>query len=66
VNSTGTKNLALRNKRRFEEKDGDCAACLKYSVLIDVEKKNIYIYIMQHLEGSGTFVLYIGRTVLKG
>ena len=33
-------------------------------------KKKIYIYIyiykMQHLEGSGTPVLYIGRTVLKG
>ena len=28
-----------------------------------VEKK---IYKMQHLEGSGTPVLYIGRTVLKG
>jgi len=27
-------------------------------------KKNIYK--MQHLEGSGTPVLYIGRTVLKG
>jgi hypothetical protein len=25
-----------------------------------------YIYIMQHLEGSGAPVLYIGRTVLKG
>jgi len=25
-----------------------------------------YIYKMQHLEGSGTPVLYIGRTVLKG
>jgi len=24
------------------------------------------IYKMQHLEGSGTLVLYIGRTVLKG
>ena len=24
------------------------------------------IYKMQHLEGSGTSVLYIGRTVLKG
>jgi hypothetical protein len=24
------------------------------------------IYKMQHLEGSGTPVLYIGRTVLKG
>jgi hypothetical protein len=32
----------------------------KYSVLIVVEK----IYKMQHMEGSGTTVLYIGRTVL--
>jgi hypothetical protein len=33
-------------------------------------KKKIYIYIyinkMQHLEGSGTPVLYIGLTVIKG
>jgi len=35
---------------------------LKYSVFIVVEK----IYKMQHLEGSGRPVLYIGRTVLKG
>jgi len=35
---------------------------LKYSVLIFVEK----IYKMQRLEGSGTPVLYIGGTVLKG
>ena len=35
---------------------------LKYSVLLYVEK----IYKMQHLEGSGKPVLYIGRTVLKG
>jgi hypothetical protein len=48
--------------RHFEEKNGECAACLKYSVLIFVEKT----YKMQHLEGSGTPVLYIGRTVLKG
>jgi hypothetical protein len=34
----------------------------KYSVLIFVEK----IYKMQHMEGSGTAVLYIGRTVFKG
>ena len=25
-------------KRYFEEKNGECAACLKYSVLIFVEK----------------------------
>jgi len=36
---------------------------LKYSVIIFVEKN---IYKMQHLEASGTPVLYIGRTVLKG
>jgi hypothetical protein len=29
-----------------------------------IRLKNIYK--MQHLEGSGTPVLYIGRTVLKG
>jgi hypothetical protein len=56
--------VALRNKLHFEEKNGECAACLKYSVLVFVEKK--YIYKMQHLEGSGMPVLYIGRTVLKG
>jgi hypothetical protein len=44
-------------------KNGECAACLKYSVLTFVEKN---IYKMQHLEGSGTPVLYIGRTALKG
>jgi len=35
------KNVALWNKRHFEEKNRECAACLKYSVLIFVEK--IYI-----------------------
>ena len=62
MNNTGTKKVALRNKRHFEEKNGECAACLKYSVLTFVEK----IYKMQHLEGSSTPVLYIGRKVLKG
>ena len=62
MNNTGTKNVALRNKRHFEEKNGECAEYLKYSVLIVVEKK---IYKMQHLQGSGTPVLYIGRTVPK-
>jgi hypothetical protein len=57
------KKAALWNKWHFEEKTGECAACLKYPVLIFV-KKNIYK--MQHLEGSGMPVLYIGRTVLKG
>jgi hypothetical protein len=32
------KNVALWNKRHFEEeKNGECAACLKYSVCIFVE-----------------------------
>jgi hypothetical protein len=35
------KKVALWNKRHFEEKNGECAACLKNSVLIIVEKKNI-------------------------
>ena len=55
------KWIALWNKRHFEEKNGQCAAHLKYSVLIVVEKK----YKMQHLEGSGMPILYIGRKVLK-
>jgi hypothetical protein len=53
--------VTLWNKRHFEEKNGECAACLKYSVLIVVEK----IYTMRCLEGRGTPVLYIGRKVLK-
>jgi hypothetical protein len=50
------------NERHFEEKNGEFAACLKYSVLIFVEK----IYKMQLLEGSVTPALYIGSAVLKG
>jgi len=34
------------------------------STYIFVEKKCIYK--MQHLEGSGTPIVYTGRTVLKG
>ena len=33
--------VALSNKRHFEEKNGERAACLKYSVLIFVGKKYI-------------------------
>jgi hypothetical protein len=58
-----TKRVALSNKRHFgEKKIGECAACLKNSVQIFVEK----IYKMGCLEGSGVPVLYIGRTVPKG
>jgi hypothetical protein len=34
------QNVALRKKRHYEEKNGECAACLKYSVL---KKKKKYI-----------------------
>jgi hypothetical protein len=62
VNNTGTKKGSVMKQTAFEKKNGEFAACLKYSVLIFVEK----LHKMQHLEGSGTPVLYIGRTVLKG
>jgi hypothetical protein len=55
------KNVALWNKRHFEEKNGECAACLKSQYLYLLKK----IYKIKHLEGSGTPVLYIGRMVLK-
>jgi hypothetical protein len=42
VNNTGTKKGSIIKKRHFEEKNGECAAWLKYPVLIFVEK-NIYI-----------------------
>jgi len=32
------KKEVLLNKRHFEEKNGQCAACLKYSILLFVEK----------------------------
>ena len=35
------KKVALWNKWNFEEKNRECAACLKYSVLIFVEKEYI-------------------------
>jgi hypothetical protein len=56
VNNTGTKKVASRNKRHFEEKSGECAACLKYSVLTFVEKN---IYKMQNVGGSGAWPFYI-------
>jgi hypothetical protein len=55
VNNTGTKKGSIIKKRNFEEKNGERAACLKYSILIFVEK----LYKIQHLESSGKPVLYI-------
>jgi hypothetical protein len=57
VNNTGTKKGSIMKygKRHFEEKNGECAACLKYSVLIFVKR----IYKMQHLDGSGAWPSYI-------
>jgi hypothetical protein len=34
-----TKKVELKNTLHFEEKNGEFAECLKYSVLIFVEKK---------------------------
>jgi hypothetical protein len=63
VNNTGTKKGSIMKLTAFlREKNGECAACLKNSVRIFVEK----IYKMGCLEGSGVPVLYIGRTVPKG
>jgi hypothetical protein len=57
------KKVALLNKWHFEDKkNGGCAACLKNSVRIFVEK----IYKMACFEGSGVPVLYIGCTVPTG
>jgi hypothetical protein len=57
------KKVATWNKRHIEEKKNwACAACLKKSVRIFVEK----IQKMGCLESSGVPVLYIGRTVRKG
>jgi hypothetical protein len=56
------KKVTLCNKWHFEEKkNGVCAACLKNSVNIFVEK----IHKMGCLEGSGVPVLYIGRKFPK-
>jgi hypothetical protein len=46
----------------LKRKNRECAACLKNSVHIFVEK----IHKMGCLEGSGVPVLYIGCTVHKG
>jgi hypothetical protein len=46
----------------LKRKKGECAACLKYSILMSAEKKK---YKMQHLESGCTPVLYIGCTVLN-
>ena len=50
MNITGTKKKKLWNKRHLEEreKNGECAACLKYSVSIFVE----WIFKMRRLEVS--------------
>ena len=60
--------VALWNKRHFEEKNGECAACLKYSVLIFVEYIYIYIYIYNATSGGQRYArpMYIGHTVFKG
>jgi hypothetical protein len=60
VNNTGTKNYEINGI--LKRKNRVCAACLKNSVRIFVEKT----YKTGFLEGSGVPVLYVGRTVPKG
>jgi hypothetical protein len=48
--------------RHINVKNGEYAVYLKYLVPILVKK----LYKIQHLEGSGTPFLYIGRKVFKG
>jgi hypothetical protein len=63
VNNTGTKKVAFLNKRHFEEKYGECAAYLKYSALMVVEK----IYIKCNIWRVAVRPSHIlGLTVLKG
>ena len=63
MNNTGTKKGSIMKKAAFRrEKNGECAACLKNSVRIFIEK----IHKMGCLEGRGVSVLYIGLTVPKG
>jgi hypothetical protein len=52
------KKVALWNKLHFEEKNGECAACLKYSVLIFAEK----IYIKCNIWRVAVRPSYIYRT----
>jgi hypothetical protein len=49
-------------KQHFEEKNGECAACLKCSVLVFVEKK----YKKCNIWRVAGHPSYIGSTVLKG
>jgi hypothetical protein len=41
VNNTGTKKCSIIKLTAFEEKNRECAACLKYPILIFVGKKYI-------------------------
>jgi hypothetical protein len=64
------KKVALRNKRHFEEKNGECAACLKYSVLIFVAtiyiKCNIWrVAVRPSYTQDAQFLKVNGRIILK-
>jgi hypothetical protein len=61
VNTTWTKKVALWNKGHFEEKRRVCSMFKILSSYICWNK----IHKMQHLEGSGTPVLYIDARFLK-
>jgi len=63
VNNTGTKKDSIMKQMAFwREKRRVCSTFKILSTYICWKK----IHKMQHLEGSGTPVLYIGHTVPKG
>jgi hypothetical protein len=51
------------NKRHFEEKNGDCAACLKYSVPINVTGKAIPLQAWTGPEGSRSLRIPYFKTI---
>jgi hypothetical protein len=61
VNNTGTKKGKHYEINGILNRKKQCAACLKNSVCIFVDK----ICIMGCLEGSGVPILHIGCTVPK-
>ena len=63
MNNTETKQVSIMKQTAFRrEKNGECRACLKYSVPIFVEQ----IYKMQRLEVSGVVRPIYGSLGVKG
>jgi len=63
VNNTGTKKGSIIKINGILKRKKESVQHVLNTQYLYLLKK---IYKMQHLEGSGTPVLYIGRKVLKG